>query len=232
MDLVRYDNNGLELLIDTNTGEVFASQNGFARMVGVSKPAISNWVGVNQIPLKNAEVLTPGGLQGVNLLDERAMLTGIAKYKPELIMSFAQAGLRLYLHAIAGYSHNNKVERSNEPKISRALKASREIKQIHENTEYISPRLAQYLIDHCVCEVLEENPQLTGPKLRGVVEIAEEMGLPINLKNRSQLGKHVKACSSQEPRKEERLVNGTMRKVAVYEDTEDIRRIIRNYFER
>lgn len=123
------------------------------------------------------------------------------------------------------------LKRRQVPKISKALRASREVKEIHENIEYISPRLSQYLIDHAVSECLEQAlPSSAEPKLRGVVEIAEDMKLPVNMKNRSSLGKFVKKLLPELAREEERLVNGTMRKVKCYPDTPEVREAIQQFF--
>lgn len=39
-NLIRFDNDGLELVIDTNTGEASATISGYARMVGLTKHAV------------------------------------------------------------------------------------------------------------------------------------------------------------------------------------------------
>jgi hypothetical protein len=88
--------------------------------------------------------------------------------------------------------------------------------------------LANYLIDHTISEVLEQAalPEAT-ETLRGVVEIAEEMGLPVNPHNRCQLGRFVKNSSvGQLAVPEKRLVNGTLREVYCYPDTPAVRTVI------
>ncbi len=42
--------------------------------------------------LKNAEVQTPGGIQGVRLLSEEQIVEVVTKYKPELLAKFAKLG--------------------------------------------------------------------------------------------------------------------------------------------
>jgi hypothetical protein len=111
-NLVPFKNNdGLEIVIDTNTGESFASIKAVARMTNKDTKSISRYVngglkGVAKMTLKMAEIQTAGGLQGVALLNETQMMEVILKYKPELLLKFTQAGLRLYLHQKAGYKHN------------------------------------------------------------------------------------------------------------------------------
>jgi hypothetical protein len=49
-----------------------------------------------------------------------------------------------------------------------------------------------------------------------VVGIAEDMGLPVTIKNRSTLGKFVKSSCGHLAIQEQRLVNGRIQSVACY----------------
>lgn len=70
-NLQRYDNDGIEIIIDLDTGESFASVSGYARMAGVSKQAISKrFKRVNSENQKTAEISTTTGLKTVNLVTE------------------------------------------------------------------------------------------------------------------------------------------------------------------
>jgi len=109
-----------------------------------------------------------------------------------------------------------------------AVEKSRAIAEI-ENNLLNHPRLAQFLIDHTISDLMEQKA-LSGETLRGVVEIAEEMGLPVNIKNRSQLGKFVKSICGDVAIREDRLVNGTMRSVCCYPDNENVREAIKKFF--
>lgn len=107
-NLTRYDNNGLELVINTATGEAFASIRATARMTDKAHSTVSRYVngelkGGAQMVLLQAEINTPGGLQGAVLLNEKQILSVLKKYKPELLVEFAQLGLRMFLHQLAGY---------------------------------------------------------------------------------------------------------------------------------
>jgi hypothetical protein len=92
-NLVPFKNNdGLEIVIDTNTGESFASISAVARMTDKPNKTIHKYVngglqGSTQMALKKAEIQTTGGLQGVTLLNETQILEVIAKYKSELSLS-------------------------------------------------------------------------------------------------------------------------------------------------
>ena len=108
--LTRYEQNGLELLINEATGETFASISALARMTDKSRQSISKYVnggleGVTQMVLKSAQIDTGKGISTVNLLNENQILEVIAKYKPDLLVKCAKAGLRLFLHGLAGYKY-------------------------------------------------------------------------------------------------------------------------------
>lgn len=111
-----------------------------------------------------------------------------------------------------------------------ALEISRDIREITDNLTD-NPRLAQFLIDHAISEIMPSGNTLTGAKLKGVAEIAEEMGFSVNLNNRSQLGKFVKARCGNLAQQEERLVNGQIRAVACYpENSDEVRQAITDFF--
>jgi len=103
--------------------------------------------------------------------------------------------------------------------------------QIQNKISENNPRLAQFLIDLAISEVMPAGNSLTGVKLKGVAEIAESLGLPVNFQNRSSLGKFVKKTCGHLAQQEERLVNGQQRFVACYpEDEPEVIQAIRNFF--
>jgi hypothetical protein len=102
-NLTPFANNGLELVIDTNSGESFASQSAVARMCEVSEAAIRKWITSNQIDVIISEINTATGLKTSHLLAESSILEALAKYNPSLLIACAQAGLRVYLHKLAGF---------------------------------------------------------------------------------------------------------------------------------
>lgn len=108
MNLAPYNQNGLELVINQETGEAFASIRAVARMTDKSDVAIGNYVngkleGTNPMELLDAEILTNGGLQGAKLLNENQILEVVCKYKPILLKKFAACGIRVFLHELAGF---------------------------------------------------------------------------------------------------------------------------------
>lgn len=108
---------------------------------------------------------------------------------------------------------------------------SESIVKIQNNLSDNNPRLAQFLIDLAISEVMPAGNSLTGVKLKGVAEIAESLGLPVDLKNRSSLGKFVKKTCGHLAQLEVRLVNGQQRFVACYpEDDQEVLDAIRAFF--
>lgn len=100
---------GIELIIDTQTGEAFASQAGYARMSGVSYPAIrkrverlSNSTGdIGEI--KTAEIRTEQGIIAVTLLPARLVYKWSLSDNIELAEAMGTVGATVYLHRLAGY---------------------------------------------------------------------------------------------------------------------------------
>ena len=122
------------------------------------------------------------------------------------------------------------VEQPQLPPNKVALEISRDVREITDNLTD-NPRLAQFLIDHAISGIMPSQATLTGKSLQGVVEIAEEMGLKVNMSNRSQLGKFVKARCGELSQQEKRLVNGTMREVACYPvNNLEVRQAIQDFF--
>ena len=113
----------------------------------------------------------------------------------------------------------------------RAVQIANSIRHITDTLDD-NPRLAQLLIDLSISGIVEKTNLLTGnetPQLRGVAEIAAEMKLPVNIKNRGDLGKFVVAAGFT-PKTEKRLVNGAMRDVNCYPDTPELRQSIEQFF--
>ncbi len=84
------------------------------------------------------------------------------------------------------------------------------------------PRMKQYyayVTQHLVATSTGLQALPSGVVMRGVTEIAQEMGFPVSNKNWGQLGKYVRAHSGIEPQSEQRLVNGRMTSVNLYPDT-------------
>jgi hypothetical protein len=121
-----------------------------------------------------------------------------------------------------------------QPKLTSRQVAVETAKAVVEIEGLISrnnPRLAQFLIDHAISDLMPSQATLTGDSLQGVVEIALEMGFNPSHDNRSQLGKYVKKSCRQLSQQEKRLVNGAMREIAVYPANHpEVREAIEGFF--
>ena len=104
-NIVRFDGqNGVEILIDTVTGESFASLSGYARMSGKDLSTVSRrFQGVALNNRKTAEILTLGGLQGVALISEDLICEWLPKDNPVAAKTLLKLGIRMTLHTMAGY---------------------------------------------------------------------------------------------------------------------------------
>ena len=105
--LQRFDQDGIELIINTETGESFATIWGYSRMSGKIPPTISRrltMMGLREKGLLNqAQIETVGGLQCVELISEDVICQWLIKDNHELALKVMQLGVRLFLHTIAGF---------------------------------------------------------------------------------------------------------------------------------
>lgn len=159
------------------------------------------------------------------------ILLSVDCFKMWAMMANTSQGLevRKYFLKCEKIAKAKKVEEN--PRLAPAREARQiafDIRDI-QDTLYEQPKLAQILIDFAISGVMEKNA-LSMVNLRGVAEVAAELGLPVNEKNRSSLGRFVKSKISQIPKKEKRLVNSQMLSVNVFEDTEELRELIKKYF--
>jgi phage antirepressor YoqD-like protein len=99
----RFDNDGLELFVNTTTGMAYASKRATARMLGVDAKTVRNQVGGDNYIVTNAEIATPGGLQGGDLVPADVVFKLALKYNLALAERMGAAGANLYLIKLAGY---------------------------------------------------------------------------------------------------------------------------------
>jgi phage antirepressor YoqD-like protein len=111
----RFDKDGIELIIDTATGDVFYP--GYKALARVASLGLANPIqavqakrtvesvleGVTDLGIKEAEVLTQGGLQGVTLIPRQLGTKVIKRYNEKLYEQMAEAGHVVFLHKLAGY---------------------------------------------------------------------------------------------------------------------------------
>lgn len=107
MDLTSYNRDGLELFINKTTGETFATQGMIARLCNKESTSIRYYYTKKGVEPAFKDVLVQdsrGVGQLSKLYDEKAICEALAEFAPTLLAKCAQAGLRVYLHRLAGYS--------------------------------------------------------------------------------------------------------------------------------
>jgi hypothetical protein len=103
-NLTRFDHDGLELVIDTETGEAFASQAGYVRMSSVAQSTISSRMNTQRdLLIKKAEVLTATGLKPISLIPAKIVFRWLMKDRPVLAETMGEVGATVYLHQLAGF---------------------------------------------------------------------------------------------------------------------------------
>ena len=248
MNLTRYVNDGLELLIDTTTGQCFASISAVARMCERPKSTISRYVngqykGVNYMqPLENFSI-TNGGRQKCKLLNEEQILQAIARYNPVLLQACAKAGLRVYLHQLAGYKVTSTAVEPSDEKINDKLDYQKEASGLSDTIGKIidnlpdNPIIAQILIDTTMNNFIQRhNVQIQANKLNQVeyksaVQIAEELGYKTDLSSRTKLGNFVRKSEvAHLGKQEKRLCNSQFRAIWCYPDLPKVRKVIQQFF--
>ena len=103
-DLQRFDKDGIELVINTRTGEAFATQSGYARMSGLSQQAINKRCNTYNLDnFKTAEIETVKGFKTYNLIPAKLAFKWAITDKPELAEAMGEAGETVYIHQLAGF---------------------------------------------------------------------------------------------------------------------------------
>lgn len=98
--LIPIKNDQVEVLIDPATGESFVTISGYARLSGKSRQAVSQRL--RRFPAKEALVPAEMGSR-VKLLSEATVAEWLQKDNPSKARRMAQAGVRVFLHQMAGY---------------------------------------------------------------------------------------------------------------------------------
>lgn len=109
-NLTTFNQDGIEIIINTATGESFCSIKGYARLSGKDKSTISRRVskitqseGVASDLIISAEIQTAGGIQGVVLITEDLITDWILDDNIQIAKQLLKAGVRMFLHTAAGY---------------------------------------------------------------------------------------------------------------------------------
>lgn len=95
--------NGIEVIIENPTGKAFFTQTGYAILSNLTQQAVNKRCkGYNRDELKMAEVLTPGGLQGYNLIPAGLAFKWSMKDNPDLAIRMGECGATVFAYQLAG----------------------------------------------------------------------------------------------------------------------------------
>jgi phage antirepressor YoqD-like protein len=99
--LQRFDQNGIELIIDTQTGESFATAKGYSRMSGKDYDTVKKRC--QRGGLLTAEVPTEQGFRWGTLITEDLISEWLPKDNPTMATQLMKLGVRVFMHKLAGF---------------------------------------------------------------------------------------------------------------------------------
>jgi len=241
--LARYENNGIELVINQETGDAYATQAGYVRMSGVSQSTVSTRMNTQRFNNeKTAEILTSTGLKTVRLIPADTVFEWAMKDKPSLALAMGKAGATVFMHQLAGYkvqSQPTKVVLEQPPlvlpppdvRVANLMSAL-----AYAGFEVNNPRYSQGIKD-LIGDILALNQNQKALESKevwaGVAERAEQLGYAPGLvtRFRSALGRFVNS-KGLECKVENRLCNGTERPVNLFKVTPQLDATIQEYMDK
>ena len=214
---------------------------GVARCCGVEHTTIIR--GGAFAPAKLGQTLTQAGFeagvliengfppQAVGLCIEYFAYESKAKatQAKQLARTFGSIGIITTLKELVS---TPKIISETQQQTNPALQSAKDIRQIYDLLPE-NPRLAQLLVDSTVNYYIGDQLTLVGsaePELKGVVEIAEELGFKTDESSRVKLGIFVKSIVGHLARSEKRFCNGLMRSINCYPDIPEVQDAVKRYF--
>lgn len=243
-NLTRFENDGIELIIDTQTGEAFATQSGYSRMSGLTVRGVGKRLEklVNSGLIKNAEINTGYGLKVVNLIPADLVYDWMCEDNFRLAKVMGKTGATVYMHQLAGFKVSSTATQITvvEPKPLQLPPPDVRVANLIDALKTIgfemdNPRFNQGIKD-ITGDILglgqHTLQSADGEIWCGVAERAEQLGYSIGLvtKLRVQLGKW--GAQSELPKRQEmRLCNGTQRPINLYLVNDELDSCINSFFE-
>ena len=223
---------GLEFHIDEK-GDIFASVSAMARMIDKENIYVRRHVDAllqrgDKLDVLEAETLTPQGLRMGTFYGENFIVSLLEKHKPSLLIKMARLGLRLFVYELVGYSQV-KEQPSLPPAHIQVHNLVSDLKWL--GIESDNPRYSQLLKDSALTILGVGKVESVTQKYCGVVERAEQLGYSTKqINGGSQLGKFVNK-HLRPAHKENRLCQGTLRPINVFEVNDSLDCAIRAYFD-
>jgi hypothetical protein len=112
MSIIPYEQfnsgDGIEVVIEHATQAAYFTVRGYARMSGKAQSTVQSRIdrlseGERNSTTKTAEVLTPGGLQGVRLIPAKLAFKWAIKDNPDLAERMGECGATVFAYQLAGY---------------------------------------------------------------------------------------------------------------------------------
>jgi hypothetical protein len=207
---------------------ITALYSAYKRATGKSKD-VSNWKQLPDVVESIAYLERVLGIPSSSVIESKH---GVGTWvHPDLAEMYAMWCSVEYRFAVVQLIKAAKTQKVEQPRLSpsTANRAIAEDLTAIQNTLDWNPRLAQFLIDQTIDQCFSKALPATDLPIKGAAEIAESLGLPVNFKNRSQLGKFL-AKQGHEIHREERLCNGQMRTINCYQVTPQVEASVRQFF--
>ena len=192
---------GLEIVVNTDTGEAFCTQAAYCRMSGKAVSTISErMTSLRNSEVQSAEILTNAGLRSVRLIPAKLAFRWAIKDNPQLAESMGECGATVYFHQMAGYKVSSTAVESQpivsqQPKLVEPLSRELQLKacemlfKINERSP--DDRTTVTLKAH-LTNLIEADQQASGePQLLSVTEVLEMEGISIPSGKDSVIGRKV-----------------------------------------
>ena len=206
-----FKNFNADILIEKSTGRVGCSISGYARLVGLDQSAISHRIrrqGYDKFDIEMAEVLTAGGLQGMTIIWETTISQWVVDDSPKLAKAMMQAGFRLFVHLMTGYTQTDELFRKQsnvylladndvivqvwKSELDQAI-TNGDQRRIHFYRNAINQwSQVIYLNPLGGTDGEQALPAKSEPTVEGAVDVVIRLGLKCPRNLESSLGKHVK----------------------------------------
>jgi hypothetical protein len=221
---------GLEFHIDEK-GDIFATVSSMARMIDKETIYVRRHVDAllqngDKLDVLEAETLTVQGTRMGTFYGENFIISLLEKHKPSLLIKMARLGLRLFVYELVGYSKVKEHPVLPPVQVTNFVDALKWL-----GVEADNPRYSQLLKDSALTILGVGKVETVTQKYCGVVERAEQLGYSTKqINGGSQLGKFVNKLI-QPAHKENRLCQGTLRPINVFEVSDNLDDVIRAWFE-
>ena len=154
--LTQFENDGIEIYIDANSGESFTSVSGYARLSGKNKSTILRRLkkALQGVGVKTVQVQTQGGLQGVSLINEDLISEWLPKDNPKMCKEFIKLGVRKFNYLLAGYKEPEPIPE--KPKLPE-LPPEPNRDGLIMGIDYPDPEILKFLFSNFLSALMNEN---------------------------------------------------------------------------